>query len=84
MIKFIDKCFTICGRELVSVWLGEGAESETSHLQLSVGMGQGWGGAELHLGLQQLQKQFVHGHFAVLFDAVEVLHCLGGRLPEQW
>lgn len=40
-------------------------------------------GRATHLGLQHLQEEFVHGHLALQFDAVEVLHCLGGRLPEQ-
>ncbi|KAF3832460.1 hypothetical protein F7725_026125 [Dissostichus mawsoni] len=35
------------------------------------------------LGFQQLQEQFVHWDFAVLLDAVEVLHGLGGGLAEQ-
>lgn len=35
------------------------------------------------LGLQHLQEEFVHGHLALQFDAVEVLHRLGGRLPQQ-
>lgn len=35
------------------------------------------------LGLQHLQEEFVHGHFALQFDAVEVLYGLGGRLPQQ-
>lgn len=35
------------------------------------------------LGFQQLQEEFVHWDFAVLLDAVEVLHGLGGRLAEQ-
>lgn len=36
-----------------------------------------------HLGLQQLQEEFVHWDFAVLLDAVEMLHSLGGGLAEQ-
>lgn len=35
------------------------------------------------LGLQHLQEEFVHGHLALQLDAVEVLHGLGGRLPQQ-
>lgn len=54
-------------------------------------LSSGWGGAccrgrreaESDLGLQQLQEEFVHRDFAVLLDAVEVLHGLGRRLPEQ-
>lgn len=36
-----------------------------------------------HLGFQKLQEEFVHGNFAVLLDAVEVLHSLGGDLTEK-
>lgn len=35
------------------------------------------------LGLQQLQEEFVHWDFAVLLDAVEVLHSFGGGLAEE-
>lgn len=35
------------------------------------------------LGLQHLQEEFVHGHLALQFDAVEMLHGLGGCLPQQ-
>lgn len=35
------------------------------------------------LGFQQLQEEFVHWDFAVLLDAVEVLHSLGRGLAEQ-
>ena len=41
-----------------------------------------WAGPS-DLGLQHLQEEFVHGHLALQFDAVEVLYRLGGRLPEQ-
>lgn len=48
-----------------------------------------WTGVQLSfrlpsdLGFQQLQEEFVHWDFAILLDAVEVLHGLSGSLAEQ-
>lgn len=35
------------------------------------------------LGLEHFQEEFVHRHFSLHLDAVEVLHGLGGRLAEE-
>lgn len=36
-----------------------------------------------HLGLQHLQEEFVHGHLALQFHTVEMLHGFGCCLPQE-